>query len=187
MRSVTDPSRREFLRSGALGASAAGLALADIGRLTARSSRDVNCILLFLVGGPSQLDTFDPKPDAPENVRGPFRPIRTSVPGLDLCEHFPRTAAQAKHIAVVRSVHHTAAPIHETGHQLMSWSCTPSKPSFLYSRSLAAKATSGRTAGPNGSAPMLMFHGPKVKRYVRWLMRRVSPRRYNDGDRGPLY
>ncbi|MFL5342587.1 MAG: DUF1501 domain-containing protein [Gemmataceae bacterium] len=119
MRSVTDLSRRQFLRTGAIGAGAAGLALGDLGRLSASSSRDVNCILLFLVGGPSQLDTFDLKPDAPESVRGPFRPIRTSVPGLELSELLPRTAAQAKHVAVVRSVHHTAAPIHETGHQLM--------------------------------------------------------------------
>ena len=45
------------------------------------TDRDVNCILLFLVGGPSQLDTWDMKPDAPEEIRGPFRPIATNVPG----------------------------------------------------------------------------------------------------------
>src|SRR5262249_32519481 len=112
-------SRRDFLRAGALGAGTAGLLLSDLGWAHASSQRDLNCILLLLVGGPSQLDTFDPKPDAPENIRGPFRTIRTSVPGMDLCEHFPRTAARAEQFAIVRSLHHTAAPIHETGHQLL--------------------------------------------------------------------
>ena len=112
-------TRRDFLRVGALGAGAVGLSLADLGAFGAEASKDVNCILLFLVGGPSHLDTFDPKPDAPAEVRGPFRPTRTAVPGLALCEHLPRTARLAEHFAVVRSVHHDEAPIHETGHQLM--------------------------------------------------------------------
>jgi hypothetical protein len=75
---------------------------------------DVNCILLFLVGGPSPLDTWDRKPDTPGNVRGPFKPIRTNVPGVSICEHFPRMATMADRYAILRSVHH-AAPIHETG------------------------------------------------------------------------
>src|SRR5262249_1064788 len=80
---------------------------------------EVNCILLFLVGGPSQLDTWDPKPHAPENVRGPFRPIRTSVPGIHISELFPRMAASAEKYAIVRSVHHRSAPIPEPGQQMM--------------------------------------------------------------------
>ena len=95
MHNFSPPSRRNFLRVSAVSAGAVGLTLANLGQLEAGSAHDLNCILLFLVGGPSQLDTFDPKPAAPEHVRGPFRPIRTSVPGLDLCEHLPRTAAQA--------------------------------------------------------------------------------------------
>src|SRR5207253_2523526 len=70
-------------------------------------------------GGPSQLDTWDLKPNAPTDVRGPFRPVRTSVAGLEICEHFPQMATRAEHFALVRSVHHDEAPIHETGHQLM--------------------------------------------------------------------
>jgi len=115
-------TRRDFLRVGALSAGAVGLSLAELTQLRAASaarSGDVNCILLFLVGGPSQIDTWDPKPDAPDTVRGPFRPVRTNVPGIDLCEHFPRMARVADRYAIVRSVHHDAAPIHETGHQLM--------------------------------------------------------------------
>ncbi|HEV3144851.1 MAG TPA: DUF1501 domain-containing protein, partial [Gemmataceae bacterium] len=81
-------SRRDFLRAGAMGAGAVTLKVADLSRLQAfGSNADRNCILLFLVGGPSQVDTFDPKPNAPENIRGPFRPIHTSVPGIHLCEH----------------------------------------------------------------------------------------------------
>jgi uncharacterized protein (DUF1501 family) len=113
-------TRRDFLRAGALGAGAVGLTLADLHRLGADdTTKDVNCILLFLVGAPGQLDTWDLKPDAPSDVRGPFRPIKTNVPGVEICEHFPRMARVADRYAVVRSVHHDAAPIHETGHQLM--------------------------------------------------------------------
>jgi uncharacterized protein (DUF1501 family) len=114
-------TRRDFLRVGALGAGAVGLSLTDLAGLQAGDGRprELNCVLLFLVGGPSQLDTWDLKPDAPDTVRGPFRPIRTNVPGLDVGEHFPRLARMADRYALVRSVHHTAAPIHETGHQLM--------------------------------------------------------------------
>ncbi len=112
-------TRRDFLRVGSL---TAGLGLA--GQLPLRAETNANgrarsCILLFLVGGPSQLDTWDPKPDAPEEVRGPFRPTRTTVPGMHLCETFPLMAGMAERFAVVRSVHHEAAAIHETGHQLM--------------------------------------------------------------------
>src|SRR5438309_1799172 len=75
-------TRRDFLRVGGLAAGSVGLSLADLTRLEAAGagrSGDVNCILLFLVGGPSHLDTWDLKPGAPDNVRGPFRPIRTNV------------------------------------------------------------------------------------------------------------
>jgi hypothetical protein len=113
----TGMTRRDLLRLGGL---TAGLTLA--GKLDAAGASkpsDVNCILLFLVGGPSHLDTFDLKPGAPENVRGPFRPIQTSVPGMHICEHFPMMSASARRFAIVRSVHHGSAPIHETGQQLM--------------------------------------------------------------------
>jgi len=109
-------SRRNFLKIGAVGV--AGMSLQEAA-FAADAGNDVNVILLFLVGGPSQLETFDLKPNAPESVRGPFRPIRTRVPGIDICEHLPLTANIAQHVSIVRSVHHTAAPIHETGHQLM--------------------------------------------------------------------
>ncbi len=114
-------TRRDFLRIGALTAGAASFSLADLARLQGAESgrNDINCILLFLVGGPSQLETWDPKPTAPENIRGPFRSIPTNVPGLQISEHFPRMARMADRYAILRSVHHESAPIHETGHQLM--------------------------------------------------------------------
>lgn len=64
------------------------------------------CIMIFYYGGPSHLDTFDLKPDAPAEVRGEFQPIATSVPGVRVCEHLPLTAKVMHHVAVVRSMHH---------------------------------------------------------------------------------
>jgi uncharacterized protein (DUF1501 family) len=106
-------TRRDFLHTAA--ATAAGLSVVPVYAAT----HDTNCIFLMLVGGPSQLDTWDPKPDAPSDVRGPFRPIATRIPGVRFTELFPKMAAMADQFAVVRSLHHSAAPIHETGHQLL--------------------------------------------------------------------
>src|SRR5262249_21958776 len=105
-------TRRDFLRVGALSAGGVGLSLADLGALQggAGAPRELSCILLFLVGGPSQLDTWDLKPDAPDTIRGPFQPIRTNVPGIDICEHFPQMARRADRYAIIRSVHHDSAP-----------------------------------------------------------------------------
>src|SRR5687767_7467009 len=83
-------TRRDFLRVGALAAGSVGLSLTDMARINAAAkSGDMNCIILFLVGAPSHLDTWDLKPNAPDTVRGPFKPIKTNVPGIEVCEHFP--------------------------------------------------------------------------------------------------
>jgi hypothetical protein len=114
-------TRRDFLHAGAL--PLAGLSLPGLSALEARGAvrkeRDVNCIMIFMLGGPSQLDTWDMKPDAPAEIRGPYRPIETNVSGIRISEIFPRMAKHADKYAIVRSVHHTAAAIHDTGHQLM--------------------------------------------------------------------
>src|SRR5215213_8756795 len=102
-------SRRDFLHLGVL--SCFGLSLTDLFRLRAaraadvkaKSPRDVSCILIWLDGGPSHLDTFDPKPDAPAEVRGDFKPIGTAVAGIQICEHLPRTAGVMGDVALVRS------------------------------------------------------------------------------------
>jgi uncharacterized protein (DUF1501 family) len=113
-------TRRDFLHAGAL--SALGLTLPAWLAQKARGATadgDVNCILLFLVGGPSHIDTWDPKPTAPAEVRGPFKPIATRVPGMQITEIFPRMAALADRFSLVRSVYHTATAVHDTGHQMM--------------------------------------------------------------------
>ena len=111
--------RRDFLHAGAL--APLGLTLAGLERAKAAGGADddVNCIMLFLVGGPSQLDTFDPKPNAPAEVRGPFTAAKTNVPGIQISEIFPKTARHADKFAIVRSVYHTATAVHDTGHQMM--------------------------------------------------------------------
>ena len=112
-------TRRDFLHAGAL--PLIGLTLPGfMARMNAgEPDRDVNCIMLFLVGGPSQIDTFDPKPDAPEEVRGPFKPIATAVTGMKISEIFPKTAKHADKFSLVRSVYHTATAVHDTGYQMM--------------------------------------------------------------------
>jgi hypothetical protein len=98
--------RRRFLGTAAV----AGLGLANQAvaatqpRNAGRSIR--SCILLFYYGGPSHLDTFDPKPDAPAEVRGEYRNVPTVVPGVRFCEHLPRTAALMDRLVVIRSLHH---------------------------------------------------------------------------------
>jgi hypothetical protein len=104
-------SRRTLLRVGgvgALGMGLPGLVSASVGdnRQLGRGAADRSCILLWLCGGPSHLDTWDLKPDATEGIRGPYRPIATSVPGLRLCELHTRLAPLASKFAVVRSMMH---------------------------------------------------------------------------------
>jgi uncharacterized protein (DUF1501 family) len=99
-------TRREMLRVGGL--SALGLSLPDL-RASGTSpgrGRAQACILVYLFGGPSQLETFDLKPDAPAHFRGEFRPIATNVRGIQICEHLPRLATQADKYCLIRSMHH---------------------------------------------------------------------------------
>src|SRR3954466_2664913 len=76
-------------------------------------------LLIFNLGAPSQMDTWDPKPDAPREIRGPFKTIRTNNPDIQLTEIFPRMAKLADKFSLVRSVYHSAAAVHDTGHQMM--------------------------------------------------------------------
>jgi hypothetical protein len=100
-------SRRAFLRSGLL--CLGGLGLADLLRLQGRAAGSANgksIVMLWLWGGPSHMETFDLKPDAPGEYRGDFRPVRTNVPGIDISEHLPRLARVADRYALIRSLHH---------------------------------------------------------------------------------
>jgi hypothetical protein len=105
-------SRRDFLRVGGLGAF--GLAWPNLLQAIEKAPRNAppsfgrakRCILLFLTGGPPQLDTWDMKPSAPERIRGELKPIATKVPGLFISELFPQLAQRAERLCVVRSVTH---------------------------------------------------------------------------------
>jgi len=108
-------SRRRLLEWGGLGCL--GLNLGGLLRAQAAVERTPalalgqpaikSCIVVFYYGGPSHLDTFDLKPDAPAEVRGEFQPISTSVPGVMISEHLPHTSRIMHHVAVIRSMHHT--------------------------------------------------------------------------------
>ena len=80
---------------------------------------DRSVIMIFNLGAPSQLDTWDMKPDAPAEIRGPFQQIKTVAPGVEFSEIFPMMAKQADKFSLVRSCYHTAAAVHDTGHQMM--------------------------------------------------------------------
>jgi uncharacterized protein (DUF1501 family) len=96
-------SRRWFLQTGLAGI--AGLSLPDLLRCRAAGTANRNAvILIWLSGGPSHVDTWDPKPDAPAEVRGPFGSIATKVPGVRVCEHLPQQASLMDRLALVRSV-----------------------------------------------------------------------------------
>jgi len=114
-------TRRDFLHAGTLGMM--GLTMPEFFALKVTGAidpkKDVNCIQLMLVGAPSQLDTWDMKPDAPASIRGPFKPIKTNVSGIEISEIFPRMARHADKYALVRSMYHTAAAVHDTGCQMM--------------------------------------------------------------------
>ena len=108
------PNRRRVLQVGSAGLF--GIGLADLMRLEAAGSvlnspkiapRCKSVIVLFLFGGPSQLETFDMKPEAPEKIRGPYKPIASRNPDLRICEHLPRLANLADQFAVIRTMSHT--------------------------------------------------------------------------------
>ena len=113
------PSRRDFLKATGVGALSVGLPLTASATQPAARSSEKAVILLTMVGGPSQLETFDPKPQAPSAVRGPFSTIATSIPGIRVVEHLPLVARRLHRLTLVRSLQHDSAPIHETGLQLL--------------------------------------------------------------------
>ena len=98
-------SRRDFLTIG--GMMLGGLSLPQLLRAEAQSgmgSSHKAIINIYLPGGPPHLDMWDIKPDAPREIRGEFNPIRTNVPGIDICEHFPRIARMADKFVFIRSL-----------------------------------------------------------------------------------
>ncbi|MDZ4686972.1 MAG: DUF1501 domain-containing protein [Planctomycetaceae bacterium] len=111
-------TRRQCLQLGTLGVAGWGLSLPRLLQAETAAPRSVrrpqadHAILLFLDGGPSHLDMWDMKPNAPDGIRGEFHPISTSLPGYQLCEHLPRLSQHMHRATVVRSMHHTVNNSH---------------------------------------------------------------------------
>ena len=142
-------SRRDFLAVGGL--SMVGLSVAERAAVLRAQERSGprSVVLVVMNGGPSHLETFDPKPDAPTTVRGPLKAISTAIPGVHFSETLPRLAERAERFAVIRSLHHDAAPIHEVGHQVLYSGRLPMK--GVAAPSLGSAAS--RLLGPRGDAP----------------------------------
>ena len=130
-RNCAGVARRDFIQLGVGGVL--GLGMGDLVRLRADTARavgkaspdDVNCILVWLDGGPTHYETFDPKPDAPSGVRGEFKPIPTTVPGVSFCETMPKLAKTLNRMAIIRSICHKD-PNHGGGnHYMMTGAPTP--------------------------------------------------------------
>src|SRR5581483_8163488 len=156
------PSRRTFLRVGTAGLF--GLTLADALRARAASPRPAKAdgaILVWLGGGPATIDMWDLKPDAPDNIRGEFRPIPTKAAGVEICEHLPKTAGVMDRCALIRSVSHEITA-HGPGAVYMATGHAPT-PAQAYPAlgALAAKLLPAKTVVP----PYVVFEGAKAAGY----------------------
>lgn len=182
-------SRRSALRAGACGTVGLGLAplaalrAADSSHLPGRKSPKA-VIYLFLSGGLAQHDSFDMKPDAPDNVRGEFRPIATRTPGLQICEHLPLLAQRSHLWSLCRSLTHPTND-HSAGHMIMLTGRTVLPPGFDPSLpkpsdwpSIAAVA--GACTTPRGHLPTSVVLPERLIHYSR----RVLPGQFG-GVMGP--
>jgi hypothetical protein len=157
------PNRRDFLKFGSVSLMAAGLSgihsFARSGQAGHTSANDPAVIFIWLPGGPPHQETFDLKPEAPEEYRGEFRPIATNVPGIQICEHLPKLASIADKYALIRSVAHTFSD-HGGGHKRFLTGRDPMSPvgfvnDYPMVGSMAAKVLESRCAGvPNYIAGM---------------------------------
>ena len=119
-RPIGDPKASFFSRRGFLAAGGAGVVGMSLRRAVAdRPGKASAIVQILLTGGASQLETFDPKPHAPREIRGPLHSIATRIPGVRFSECLPRLAERADQLVVLRSLEHDAAPIHQTGQQLL--------------------------------------------------------------------
>ena len=151
-------SRREALRAGAV--AMAGLGMPELYRNRAVAAgpggfgRAKSCLLIFMWGGPSQLDTWDPKPDAPAEIRGSFATIATRTPGVRISEHFPMLAARTDRLAIVRSMNHDDFTHLSTAHRVLTGHLAPTpilRRRRAVAQRLAAPGLAGR-ARPAASA-----------------------------------
>jgi hypothetical protein len=185
-------NRREALQVGAvglLGLSLPGLLRADADAGSRPGGKSV--LYLFQTGGPPQHETFDPKPGAPEAIRGEFKPIRTATPRMDICEHLPRLAQRSRHFALLRSLthksndHSAGTHIMLTGKNDLPIGFNPNKPSQTDWPSIAAAAqfalASESDVPPAAILPHLLIHrtgrtlpgqqaGPLGSRHDAWVI-----------------
>jgi uncharacterized protein (DUF1501 family) len=150
--SCPGPNRRDILRFGsiALGSLAFGPITAQRLRGADRTSNDPAVIFVWLPGGPPHQDTFDMKPNAPAEYRGAFNPIRTNVPGIEICEHLPQLATLADKYSLIRSVAHKFAD-HGGGHKRFLTGRDPLQPTGFVNDhpmvgSMVAEALKGKKA-----------------------------------------
>src|SRR5579862_8343949 len=149
-------TRRHWLQLG--GVSLLGLSLPHLLRADGARPAPIarSCVLFVLHGGPSQLDVWDMKPDAPAEVRGEFQPIATSVPGMQICEHLPLLSQQAHRLSIVRSMTHSAIN-HNAATYLVTTGNAPPREQIAFTPTendfphLGAQVAFGRAA--QGSAP----------------------------------
>ena len=141
-------TRRDFLRVGTLGAIGFTLpqlfALKGLGAVE-KGKDERSCIMIFNVGAPSQIDLFDPKPNAPEEIRGPFKTVRTNNPDIQLTELLPLHGKMADKFSLVRSVYHTGAAVHDVGCQMMQ----------------TGRMFSGGVDTPHAGCAMTFLRGPR--------------------------
>jgi uncharacterized protein (DUF1501 family) len=150
-RDCTGTTRRGFLQAGMLGLG--GLTLADLLRLRAAAprARNTSVILFWLSGGPGHLETWDPKPEAPPEYRGPFRAIRTAVPGIQVGELLPAQARLMDKLAVLRTVRHGSGDHTKANHWMLTGFEGPAfnAPDFKVQRRPSLGSAVAKLRGPN--------------------------------------
>lgn len=178
--------RRSFLQAGFLGL--AGMSMADLLRIQAAQAaqgtpkKKTACILVWLDGGPPQHETYDPKPDAPEEYRGAYKPIETSVSGLRLCELMPEQAKMAHRMAFIRSVHHDNGDHFAGAHMMLTgrWGATGAD-TTPRAPGIASYVAASRGANVDGLPPYVglqNLHSVGVKpgyHGANWLGARYNP------------
>ncbi len=188
-------TRRDFLRVGYLGVL--GLSLADVLRMEAAQAaagraagNNKNVILIWLHGGQTQLETYDMKPEAPAEVRGPYKPIKTSLSGLEICELLPRMAKVMHHVTIHRGFHHTNNDHYAAAHWLLSGYLGATggdqRPRFPSMGSIAARALGPRK--PDVPPYVIMNDGGFGYHGAAYLGAQYHPIRTGDesyGNEGP--
>ena len=189
---LTVRSRRNILKAGLAGI--AGLSVPELLKARAESSAGTgsrkSVILLWMTGGPSQIDTWDPKPDRPWMNRGPFAPISTVLPGVAICEHLPKQAAMLDQFTVIRSVDprnssHQPNQVMQTGHREAAPRTNPRGGQYPAIASIVAKH---RGANHPAMPPYVAFmkHHSHVA-WGGWLGKQYDPFNGNKAAQLPVY